>query len=110
MKGMTKKMLTIVKATELDGVTLKDADTGEKFERSNVDKRFGLAVYNLPEQIVVGSNLVAYDPSVKEHERRYLRTSSIKGINHNPITNQIEVTTKNTIYFIEEAPEENRES
>jgi hypothetical protein len=96
-------MLTIVKATELDGVTLKDGDVGEKLERTGVDKRFGLIL--IPEQqsvknIEVGHRLVAYDPDKEE----YLRTSSIKEVNINPVTDQLEVVTRNTIYFIEDVP------
>jgi hypothetical protein len=96
-------MLTVVKATERDGVTPKDGDIGERLLMSNIDKRFGLILHypTSVDQLKEVRSIALIDPQNHDY---IVRTSSIQDVYVNVLSNQIEVVTRNTIYYLEDVP------
>lgn len=95
-------MLTVVKVTERDGVTPKDGDIGDLLSETGVTKRNGLVMMypidagnllNVPYMI-----LCSNDDGDDEYS---IRTSRILDVYVN-CDGQTVVTTRNTIYFLEE--------
>lgn len=95
-------MLKVVKATERDGVTPKDGDIGELLAETGVEKRNGLVMV-YPTSVELLPN-TPYMILADEDEDYAIRTSQIIDININD-EGQTVVTTRNTIYFLEEIPD-----
>lgn len=96
-------MYYVVKATERDG-TPKDGDIGELLTETNVTQRFGLRL-SFPTDLD-DLRVASYMILVKGNDDNYgVRTSSILDVG---ITDegQIAVTTRNTIYYLEEGEDD----
>ncbi|ALA07248.1 hypothetical protein SECTIM467_124 [Brevibacillus phage SecTim467] len=87
----------VVKATELDGITIKDSDLQEQANQTGVTKRIGLIVGDIQSiaDLTEGRRLIVYDP---EDEIHAFLTTRITEVTNGE---QIQVKTLNTIYFLE---------
>lgn len=94
--------IRVIKSTELDGVTLKDADTGSVLAETGVSKRVGLVLdsHVAIEDLKFGDRMVFvdYEDFVPSH-RTYTTMISDIDVTEDGLT---AVTTRNTIYFLKD--------
>jgi hypothetical protein len=92
-------LFVVVKATERDGVTLKDGDKGELLKYTGVNKRKGLVLYypQTVEELMNAQSMLLLD----YEDNTTVQTSTILDVDINE-EGQVVVTTRNTVYFLEE--------
>ncbi|OME54077.1 hypothetical protein BSK59_15970 [Paenibacillus odorifer] len=98
--------IRVIKSTELDGVTLKDSDTGSVLAETGVSKRVGLFLSypSTAEELSDAKRMILTNYLDNFVEDYTIRSSDISDVD---ITEDglIAVTTRNTIYFLKDEGE-----